>query len=157
MKMATEKKAANILLKRGVNVPVTAPLFLRIFGKKTINLIVSAPTTYTLISVAEKFLSMRIESTKDLSLPESFILLKNHAKTMAEIVAVCILNDENKQWRHKILASFIRKKLTAEELSYLFHLIIVYGGVEDFINTIRLVEAVRITKPMNLSPEKKMS
>ena len=157
MEMATEKKAANILLKRGVNVPVTAPLFLRLFGKKTINLVVSAPTTYILISIAEKYLSMRIENTKDLTLPESFILLKNHAKTMSEIVSVCILNNEKKLWRHKFLASFIRKRLTAEELSYLFHLIIIYGGVEDFINTIRLMEAVRITKLMNLSPEEKMS
>lgn len=157
MEKATEHKAANILLKRGVKVPVTAPLFFRLLGKKTLNLTVSAPTTHTLIIIAEKFLSLRIQGTEDLSLPNSFELLKLHGKTMTEIVAACILNDHKKMWRHRFLADFLAKRLTAEELSYLFHLIIVYGGVEDFINTIRLTEAMRITKPMNLSPEEKTS
>lgn len=154
---ATEHKAANILLKRGVQVPVTAPLFLRLFGIKQIKLVISAPTTHTLILIAEKYLSLRIQETKDLTLPQSFELLKLHGKAMTEIIATCILNNPRKMWRHRFLASFIAKKLTAEELSYLFHLIIIYGGIEDFINTIRSTEAMKITKPMNLSPKEKMS
>lgn len=152
-----ERKAANLLLKRGVKVQVLAPLFLRMVGKKTMTVTVKAPKSSTLVRIAEKYLSMRIENTKDLTLPESFQLLKFHSFTMTEIIAICLLDSNKKMWRMKILARLLGKRLTQEEINYLFHLIIVYGGVEDFINTIRLMEAVRITKPMNLSPEEKMS
>lgn len=152
-----EKKAANLILKRGVKVQVLAPLFLRLFGKKKITITIRAPKSLTLVRIAEKYLSMRIESTKDLTLPESFQLLKFHSSTMTEIIAICLLDSTLKMWRMKILARFLSRQLTQEEINYLFHLIIVYGGVEDFINTIRLMETVRITKPMNLSPEEKMS
>lgn len=152
-----ESKAANLILKRGVKVQVLAPLFLRFFGKKTMTITVRAPKSLTLVCIAEKYLSMRIENTKDLTLPESFQLLKSHSSTMTEIIAICLLDSKKKMWRMKFLAKFLASRLTQEEINYLFHLIIVYGGVEDFINTIRLMETVRITKPMNLSPEEKMS
>jgi len=154
---ATESRAAKVLLKRGVKVPVTAPLFLRLFGKKTINLSVTAPTTRTLLEIADKYLDMRITDTKDITLADAFTLYKKHSKGMTEIVSLCILNESRKFWRHKILARFLDKKLQQDEISYLFHLIIVYGGVEDFINSIRLMETIRITKPMNLSPKEKTS
>lgn len=154
-KQATEQKAAKILLKRGVKVPVTAPLFLRLFGKKSINVTVKAPTTNTLLMVADKFLSLRITETKDLSLTEAFELYKKHSRKMTEIVTLCILNSPAKVWRHKILARFLEWKLQPDEITYLFHLIIAYGGVQDFINTIRFAETIRITKPMNLSQKKK--
>lgn len=154
---ATESRAAKVLLKRGVKVPVTAPLFLRLLGKKTINLNVHAPTSNTLLAIADKYLEMRIADTKDITLADAFAFYKKHGKTMTEIVALCILNQPQKFWRHKILARFIDKKLQQDEISYLFHLIIVYGGVEDFINSIRLMETIRITKPMNLSPKEKTS
>jgi len=157
MDTATEHKAANILLKRGVKVPVTAPLFFRLLGKKTIDVVVKAPTSDTLLVIAEKYLSMRIEQTKDLTLPESFALLKNHSKTMTEIIAITILDQKRNFFKIRFFTWLLSKRLTQEELNYLFHLIVIYGGVEDFINTIRLMEAVRITKPMNLSPEEKTS
>lgn len=152
-----EKKAANLILKRGVKVQVLAPLFFRLFGRKTMTVTVKAPKSTTLVEIAEKYLSMRIENTKDLSLPESFQLLKFHSSTMTEIIAICLLDSKKKMWRMKFFARFLSSRLTQEEINYLFHLIIVYGGVEDFINTIRLMETVRITKPMNLSPKEKMS
>lgn len=154
---ATENRAANLLLRRGVKVSVTAPLFLRLFGKKEINLVISAPSIYTLTLIAEKYLSLRIKETKDLNISEAFELLNMHSRAMSEIIAISILNNSKKMWRKRFLASFLEKRLTAEELSYLFHLIVAYGGIEDFINTIRLMEEIRITKPMNLSPEEKTS
>lgn len=152
-----EKKAANILLKRGVKVQILAPLFFRVFGKKKIDIVVKAPTTDTLIVIAEQYLSMRIENTKDLNLPESFDLLKKHSKTMTKIIATTILDQKRNWFLVRYWTWLLSKKLTQEETNYLFHLIIVYGGVEDFISTIRLMETVRITKPMNLSPTEKMS
>lgn len=152
-----EKRAASLLLKRGVKVQVLAPLFFRLFRKKTIDFTITAPTTNTLLEIAHCYLSMGIKKTDDLSIPEAFTLLKDHSKAMTDIIAIAILNDPKKMWMKKILSWFLSIRLTQDNINYLFHLIVLYGGVEDFISTIRLVETTMITKPMNLSPEEKMS
>ena len=157
MEKATEQQAANILLKRGVPVPVTAPLFFRIFGKKTLKLVVKSPKGNTLIRVANKYLEMNTDILDDIALVDGIQLLSNHGRIVSEVIALCILNDEKKFWRHKILARFINKRLDFDEQLFLFQLILIQGGVMAFINTIRLIKETRITKPMNLSPTEKMS
>lgn len=150
---ATEKRAADLLTERGVKVQVAAPLFFRIFGRRTISMEVTAPKVKTLLKIARIYLSMGISNTGDMTVKEAFGLYANHAKDMSRIVAMCIPGI----WSHRFRAWVMRRSMTEKEISYLFHLIILYGGIEDFINTIRLTEATRITKPMNLSPEEKMS
>jgi hypothetical protein len=152
-----EKRAASLLLKRGVKVQILAPLFFRLFGKKKIDLTITAPTANTLLEIAHTYLSMRIEKTDELSIPEAFSLLKNHSRGMTDIIAISILNHPKKMWLKKILSRLLSNRLSQDTINYLFHLIVLYGGVEDFISTIRLVETTMITKPMNLSPEEKMS
>lgn len=88
-----------------------------------------------------------------MALKEAFELVKKHGVKMSHMVALGVHTVVPK----RILAWLLRRQLTQHEISYLFHLIIVYGGIEDFINTIRLAEATRITKPMNLSPAEEMS
>lgn len=153
---ATELRAAKILLKKGVEVSITAPLFLRLLGKKTIKLVITAPTIYTLLLISEKILEMKIP-TQELSISESFVLFRYHGRKMTEIVAMAILNDSKKMWRKRFLAKHLLKNLKPEELNYLFTLVVAYGGIEDFTSTIRLMETMRVTKPMNLSPAEKMS
>ncbi len=145
--MNAEKKAANILMQRGVAVPVAAPLFFRLFGKKKLELLVKAPSVKTSLKVAEKYLSLGIENTGEMALPEAYELMKLHGKTISQIVAMCI----SPTW-YRPLAWLLRRRLTHQEQNYLFTLIVLYGGVEDFINTIRSIEATRITKPMNIDP-----
>lgn len=154
MDILTEKRAANLLLQRGVKVQVATPLFFRIFGKKKVELEVKAPTTEDFAKIALLFLEMNIENTGEMDLKEAFGLFAMHHKKMSEIIALCV---ERKGWSKVRIAKMLRKSLTQEELSYLFHLVIVYGGIEDFINTIRLAEATRITRAMNLSPTEETS
>lgn len=150
---ATEKKAANLLLQRGVKVQVAAPLFLKWFGKKNINVVIKQPLTKTLLRIARKYLEMGISNTGEMDLTEAFTLYAQHCNKMSEIIAL----SASGSWYYKFLAYLLRGSLTQQEMSYLYHIIIVYGGIEDFINTIRSAEATRITKPMNLSPEEKTS
>lgn len=150
----TEKKAANMLLKRGVKVQVATPLFLRILGKKTMELEIKAPLTEDFLDIAVMYLEMNIENTGEMTLNEAFTLYIQHGKKMSEIIARCV---RKKGFPTKWLSNLLRKSLTQEELSYLFHLVIIYGGIEDFIGTIRLAEATRITKPMSLSPAEETS
>lgn len=153
MDIATEKKAANILLQRGVKVQVATPLFFGLFGTKKQELEIKAPTTEKFLEIALLFLDMNIKNTGEMDLREAFELLIKHGEKMSEIVALCVSDAKD----IKSLAKTLRKSLTQQELSYLFHLVIAYGGIEDFINTIRLAEATRITKPMSLSPTEEMS
>lgn len=152
--MNAEKKAANILMQRGVAVPVAAPLFLRLFGKKTIHLVVKAPDLRASIKVAYRYLQLGIENTGEMTLPEAFTLLKTHGRSITQIIALCI----SPTW-FRPLSWLLMRRLNHQELNYLFTMIILYGGIEDFINTIRLIEATRITKPMNidLSPDEATS
>ncbi|AQX50616.1 MULTISPECIES: hypothetical protein [Elizabethkingia] len=153
-----EKLAPDLLLKRGVPVPVTAPLFLRIFKKKTIKLVLFHPTGRTLLKIASKYLSMGVINDEDLSLPDAIKAYADHGKKVHEIVALGFLNSPYLNWFHKPLAWWLRRKLTEQHFLFLFNLLMTHGGVEDFIATIRLIKTMRITKPMtNLSPTEKAS
>lgn len=153
--MNAENKTASILLKRGVKVPVTAPLFLRIFGKKTVSFSIQALSIEALLLIALRYTKMNIQDAESISLSEAFELLKTHHKAMSEIIAIAVLNGRY-NFLVKPLARWLRR-ISTNEISVLFQLIVVYGGVEDFINTIRLAKATRITMPMNLSPVEKTS
>lgn len=153
--MNAENKTASILLKRGVKVPVTAPLFLRIFGKKTVSFSIQALSIEALLLIALRYTKMNIQDAESISLSEAFELLKTHHKAMGEIIAIAVLNGRY-NFLVKPLARWLRR-ISTNEISVLFQLIVVYGGVEDFINTIRLAKATRITMPMNLSPVEKTS
>lgn len=149
-----EKKAAEILLKRGVKVPVTAPLFLRIFRKKTINLIITSPTSNTYLRISHKFLKMDVNPDKDIDLKEAYEVYVKHGKKESEILALALLNSFFLYWLHKPFAWWLRCNITEAEINYLYQLIVVYGGIQDFINTIRIIHSTRMTKPMNLSQKK---
>ncbi|HAY3590656.1 hypothetical protein CMU23_01400 [Elizabethkingia anophelis] len=146
-----EKKAAEILLKRGVKVPVTAPLFLRIFRKKTISLIITSPTSNTYLRISHKFLKMDVNPDRDIDLKEAYEVYVKHGKKESEILALALLNSFFLYWLHKPFAWWLRCKITEAEINYLYQLIVVYGGIQDFINTIRIIHSTRMTKPMNLS------
>ena len=146
-----EKKAAEILLKRGVKVPVTAPLFLRIFRRKTINLIITSPTSNTYLRISHKFLKMDVNPDRDIDLKEAYEVYVKHGKKESEILALALLNSFFLYWLHKPFAWWLRCKITEAEINYLYQLIVVYGGIQDFINTIRIIHSTRMTKPMNLS------
>nr|DAO24316.1 MAG TPA: hypothetical protein [Bacteriophage sp.] len=154
MKADIEKQAAELLLKRGVKVPVTAPLLFRLFRKRIINLVVKSPTVLTYLKVAHKFLEMEVDPDRDIELKEAFEVYAKHGKKESEIIALCLLNNRFLYWLHKPLAWWLRSKITETESNYLYQLIVVYGGVQDFINTIRLIKTTRMTAPMNLSQKK---
>ncbi len=154
MKADIEKQAAELLLKRGVKVPVTAPLLFRLFRKRIITLVVKSPTVLTYLKVAHKFLEMEVDPDRDIELKEAFEVYAKHGKKESEIIALCLLNNRFLYWFHKPLAWWLRGKVTETESNYLYQLIVVYGGVQDFINTIRLIKTTRMTAPMNLSQKK---
>ncbi|AGC39520.1 hypothetical protein JSO53_04235 [Riemerella anatipestifer] len=158
MEQLTEIKAAKLLLKRGVELMLPAPFFLRLFGKKQIKLTLKTPCLESQLAVSEAFLQTGIFLKEDeISMQKALEILSNHGVRISEIIAMAIQNETRINWRIRRLAKRLRKNINTEEMSYLFSLLVAFSGVHDFTNTIRLIQETRITKPMNLSPTEKTS
>ena len=149
----TEKQVAELLLKKGISVEIATPFFSRLFGKKKEVIKISIPSVNKLLLITYKFLQMGIDKLDDLTAKEAYELYAQHAVAVSEIVALAVSNKKS----YKSLAKRLRKSCTQAELAYLYFLVISYGGVQDFLSTIRLIKETRITKPMNLSPTEKTS
>ena len=152
--MNAEKQVPIMLLKRGVAVQIKAPFFFRLFGKKRMTLKLRLPTLHTLLCIAEEYLAVGVDADKELNLKEALEITLISGRMASRVVAMALINRSVLLWLTGLLGRLLRKNLTAEELKHLYHLVVVYGGVEDFISTIRLVEKTRITKPTDLSRHK---
>lgn len=158
MERLSEIKAAKILLKRGVEMTLPAPFYLRIFGRKTSVETLKVPCIACQIAICEAFLETGIHLKEDeISLQNALELLATKGRKISQIIAMAIRNETRITWRVKRLAKRLRKYTNTEEMSYLFSLLVAFSGVQDFTNTIRLIQQTRITKPMNLSPTEKTS
>lgn len=153
----TELKSANILLKRGVEISIPAPFFMRLFGKKTEDIVLRVPCMQCQIAIARKYIETGLKADDEMSLEEVLLQIAEKGEAVSEIIALAALNEHRECKEVKRLAKRLRKSLTMEETSYLFSLLVAFSGVQDFTNTIRLIQVTRITAPMNLSPTEKMS
>ncbi|MCD5969552.1 hypothetical protein LPQ39_09760, partial [Riemerella anatipestifer] len=93
----------------------------------------------------------------EISMQKALEILSNHGVRITEIIAMAIRNETKIKWKVRWLAKRLRQTINTEEMSYLFSLLVAFSGVQDFTNTIRLIQETRITKPMNLSPTEKTS
>lgn len=140
----TEFQSANLLLKKGVRIQLLAP-FLWIFKRKK-SLVLTAPTLETLLKVARLYLTIPPVG-KEVGTTEAMGVMALHGKTVSLILAVTLRNGKE-GWQTRRLARALRKSLSAEEIFYLFQLIVIHGGVQDFIATIRYIGQRRITAPI---------
>ncbi|MDO5106123.1 hypothetical protein [Capnocytophaga sp.] len=140
----TEFQSANLLLKKGVRIQLLAP-FLWIFKRKK-SLVLTAPTLETLLKVARLYLTIPPVG-KEVGTTEAMGVMALHGKTVSLILAVTLRNGKE-GWLTRLLARSLRKSLSAEEIFYLFQLVVIHGGVQDFIATIRYIGERRITAPI---------
>lgn len=158
MEQLTEIKAAKILLKRGVELMLPAPFFLRWIGKKQTKLMLKTPCLESQLAISEAFLQTGIFLKEDeITMQKALEILTQHGVKITEIIAMAVQNETKINWKVRRLAKRLRRNINTEEMSYLFSLLVAFSGVQDFTNTIRLIQSTRITKPMNLSPTEKTS
>lgn len=149
---SVEKLSADILLKKGINLSFMMP-FLGIFKRRR-HFVLTAPSLETLLKVARLYLSIPpIEES--ISTPKAMEMVALHGKTISLILAV-VLRGGKEGILTRQLAKTLRKNLTQQEIFYLFQLVALHGGVQDFIATIRYIGTHRITAPM-LSQEAETS
>jgi len=100
--------------------------------------------------VASYYLSTGItmDVIEGLTTEEAIKLHAKHGKTMSKAVAVAILNGYiSGKLFTKPLAWYLRWHLKSHELYVLTTTLLIYGGVQDFINTTKSVRKMTLTKP----------
>lgn len=154
--MNIEQQAAKRILESGVRVPIPAPLFLRVFGKKQVKITIRQPYMGTLMHIsrlatAKGFTLVDIDQGDEEALHK---LAANHAKTMARIVAVAMLNRKALiMLFSRLLGSWLLWKLKPPKLTEIVMTLVLLCGYQDFTSSIRLIRRLRMTKPKNLSPK----
>lgn len=149
----TELKASEALLDRGVKISISAPWLVRLFGKKTLTVVVKQPRMGVLYRISNLFLKMDvdIEELANMNMKRGFEMLSDKVKIMCEITAVAMLGYRSGRWLRKPVARYLFRNCKPDELYALFYAVIVFSGVKDFLNTIRLTSILTITEPRNLS------
>ena len=156
MEHKTEKRAVEILLNEGVKFEIDARGLVRIFKKKH-KFHLRQAYLGTLLLLSKYYLKVGFDEQKitDDPLGASRLEITKSAKTLAMISAIGMLNSK---WKVRLfarpLAKWLLWRLTPQKLYELSMTIVVLNNTGDFMNSIRLMSALRITAPKetNLSP-----
>lgn len=145
-----EKFAADTILQRGVKVLIPAPFFLRLVGKKTVSVKLSSPFEGTMHRVASYYLSTGIteDILEGITVEAALALHAKHGKAISKAVACAILNGYVSGYLFtKPLAWYLRWNLTPIGLFNITTVLLIYGGISDFINTTKSVRKMTLTMP----------
>lgn len=159
-KRQVEQLAAERILESGVRVTIPAPLFLRLFGKKTVKLVIRQPYLGTLAHVSRLSLDagFNFDEIDKGDLDAAHKLVSNHARTICRIIAVMVLSSRFRIGLFTgMLSRWLMWKLKPRKLAEITMTIILLCGVQDFTSSIRLLRSLRITAPKNLGPKEQGS
>jgi hypothetical protein len=153
MSNQTELLAAETLLERGVKVQIVAPLLFRLIGIKTFTLTLRSPRFGTLLRSNSFYLQtgISIKDLEDLTVEKALKMFNDSGVLVSKAVACAIINSWTFGWLlTSTLAWLLRTGVHPKNIYAYMNLILIYGGVEHFTNTIRLVATMKVTSP-NLS------
>jgi hypothetical protein len=155
-----ERRAAETILEKGVRVKLPAPFLLRLLFIRNIHLVLRQPNMGTLLNFSTEALKskMDVSKLKDGNIMEALTMVCEKAVPVSRMLAYLFLRSE---WKIKLFtrltAHYLLWALTPTRQAEIFLLAVAFGRVEDFTTTIRLIEAMKITTPKNLSPDEKGS
>jgi len=165
----TEQAAALALLDRGAAFHIPAPFLFQLFGKKKIRIVVrrlrlgtllyltELPTPVPLMGVPDE-LAKKIKDTGIEPISVDLKTIHENLKPVCRIVASCLLNSRLKiPLLARPFGRYLRNNLNGDQIQELIMWLFVYGRVESFMNTIKFIEKMAMTSPMNLSPGVKRS
>lgn len=142
-----EIKTVDTILDKGVRVPVPAPFFLRVFGKKVIYVVVRRPTLSILLLISKIYIKMNVDLNETNWQKWIEVFTKSVYPT-ARIVALGMLRQ---RLFHRLFARYLVKHIDAKYQAELASMLVSLSGVQDFTNTIRFIGEMKITAPTNLS------
>jgi len=155
--LEAQREAANILLDLGVSIPMTAPRLFRLLGKKQIRLTIKRPCWGTMVRISKVWLEMGVsaEKIKANTIEEDLILMRDHGRQVCKVVAYGILRGWLSGKFAGLLAWILLWRVNSTILVEAAYKMVTATRVEDFINTIRLIGTMDVTR--NLSPKTKGS
>ena len=127
-----------------------SPFFMRCFGKKHIHLTVTSPYEGTLMAVSRHYLQtgLTIEEIEDCTTEKALSIFRTHGIAIEKAVACAWLNG---YWAIKLftrlLAWYMRWHCEPRHIMYVAQVVLLYGGVSDFIFTTRSVRLLKVTEP----------
>lgn len=148
--ISPEIREAQVILEKGSRFEVPAPFLLRLFGKKTITFIIHDPTAAVCLQLTAMRLSMGVtdEEFEVMSIEGGLKLLAEHGETIARMLALGILRGKKRNWLlGKWLANRLLNQYQFSTLLDMMHILTLGSGLQDFINIIGLMKAIRLTKP----------
>lgn len=159
-KNTVELHATETILQRGVRVKVRAPLLLRIFGLKTVSLTLRVPTAGALSRMGRWYLmcQLPLEKLEGISLEEALLFKVKYGRFIYNALACLFLG--NRMLTRLFMKPFSRwlmESMSAAEALTLLQLVILHGGLEDFMNTTRLIRGKMLTPPKKSGPMTKRS
>lgn len=148
--MNTEQKAVDTMLQRGIKVSIPKRSILRYVGKKDRTFTIRQSYLGTLYEISRVALRLDYDEKRIAknAFGESKALAKKHARDMALICAIAILNSK---WRIRLLSwplsLYLFWRITPELLAKLSLMVMQLNNISDFINSIRLMSAARLSAP----------
>lgn len=146
---STESKAVDTLLSKGVTFEIDSRGLRKYIRKKHTYKLHQAYLG-TLLILSKYYLKVGFDENKLTENPmvTAREIMAVDTKVMARIAAIGILNSK---WKIRLfsrhLANFLLWRLTPKRLSELCLTIVMLNNTGDFINSIRLMSALRMTQP----------
>lgn len=141
-----ENQAAATILERGARIPLRAPRFLRLFGKKEISVVMRPAPLGRLIEVSRVFTSMNVE-VEYLDNMNSIAINKfiiENTKPVVEMMAIMLFG---KSMLLPFYRRWLMKNITSRKFADMVKVIIAINGVENFMVSIVLMGQMRMTQP----------
>jgi hypothetical protein len=149
-----EIKTVDTILDKGVLVPVPAPFFFRWFGKMTFNVVVRRPVTGNMLRISKMYLAMKIDQEKAGDDWRNWIeVFATAARPTSRIVAIGMLRGQFSGWLfNRPMGWWLLWHMDTRQQAELAALLVSLSGVQDFMNTIAFLRAMKMTEPRNVSP-----
>ena len=146
-----EIKTVDTILDKGVRVPIPAPLFLRLFGKRFISVTVRRPTINSMLRISKLYLELRVKDDNT-DWTEWMQTLATSGKDVSRIVSIGMLRDSLRCFLFsRMLAAYLREHIDLRQQAEIAVLLVTCSGVQDFMNTIKFLRLMKITEPRNVS------
>ncbi len=144
--LAPELQAANSILNRGLRYKLPAPVLLKFFGKKHINLNIRQLCLGTELRIAAILADKGLTDEKIEGCDPAKLMIE-HYNDILRIVALASLNRKIIIRPAIWLRVWLLKRLTVWQLFELYSSIRQYSGLGPFMNITRLAVQTRTTKP----------
>lgn len=157
MDVATEIKEAHIILEKGSRFEVPAPFLFRLFGKKTITLLLYQPPAAICLELTAMRLQMGVtdEEFENMSVEKGLSFLQENGATVARMLALALLRTSRRDKLYgKWLSKQLLKRYPFSTLLDMMHILTLGGGLQDFIHTMGLLRILRLTKPNDPSQKR---